>query len=392
MKIEKLCYFLSVAKHRNFTKAAKECHIAQPAISKQMLALEKELGFLLFERKNRRVDLTDAGVSFQQSVSCLIEEYEAAVERVRQYDEKSAQPLPQGVLTADGQEGGCGIEKLDYFVSAASHRNFTKAAKECGVAQSAISQQIASLEELLDRSLFRRHGRSVDLTPEGELFYHDARRLQLLYQQAVQKARSAARQLEEQQLTIGIPGLQSAAVLREKFSQWKKDFPTVEVKLQRYSPEYCRRELNQQLYDAILCYWVPQDEEKGYAYEELGRKPLRVFLSEKDTLTGQSGLSFQQILEQADKLYMSYDVWTQLNSMELLNGLEKEKIKCFHDADMLLPMGSINQAVVLTTDVPRDTAEDMKEYSLPENGPELREILLFRRQNRSRLLQNLCGE
>ena len=39
------------------------------------------------------------------------------------------------------------IEKLDYFVSAARHRNFTRAAQECGVAQSAISQQISSLEK-----------------------------------------------------------------------------------------------------------------------------------------------------------------------------------------------------------------------------------------------------
>ena len=35
------------------------------------------------------------------------------------------------------------IEKLDYFISAATNSSFTKAARECGVAQSAISQQIA---------------------------------------------------------------------------------------------------------------------------------------------------------------------------------------------------------------------------------------------------------
>lgn len=83
MKIEKLYYFLSVAKYQNFTKAAKECHIAQPAISKQMLSLEKELGFALFERKSRRVELTEAGREFYQSISCLIEEYEASIRRVQ---------------------------------------------------------------------------------------------------------------------------------------------------------------------------------------------------------------------------------------------------------------------------------------------------------------------
>ena len=53
MKIEKIGYFLSVAKHLNFTKAAQECHIAQPAISRQMSSLEEELGFALFDRSKQ---------------------------------------------------------------------------------------------------------------------------------------------------------------------------------------------------------------------------------------------------------------------------------------------------------------------------------------------------
>ena len=57
MKIEKIGYFLSVAKHLNFTKAAQECHIAQPAISRQMSSLEEELGFALFDRSSRKVRL-----------------------------------------------------------------------------------------------------------------------------------------------------------------------------------------------------------------------------------------------------------------------------------------------------------------------------------------------
>ena len=61
MKIEKLYYFLSVAKHLNFTRAAQECHIAQPAISEQISSLEKELGVQLFERGARSIRLTAAG-------------------------------------------------------------------------------------------------------------------------------------------------------------------------------------------------------------------------------------------------------------------------------------------------------------------------------------------
>ena len=62
------------------------------------------------------------------------------------------------------------IEKLDYFISAATNSSFTKAARECGVAQSAISQQIASLEKELECELFARSGRHVRLTGKGEYF------------------------------------------------------------------------------------------------------------------------------------------------------------------------------------------------------------------------------
>ena len=54
-------YFLSVAKHLNFTKAARECFVAQAAISQQIKQFEEELGFKLFERGGGSVKLTPAG-------------------------------------------------------------------------------------------------------------------------------------------------------------------------------------------------------------------------------------------------------------------------------------------------------------------------------------------
>ncbi len=88
MKIEKLYYFLSVAKHLNFTKAAQECHIAQPAISMQMNSLEEELGFLLFDRKSRKVKLTDAGDVFFQTISQFMKDYESSVDQLRGVQEE----------------------------------------------------------------------------------------------------------------------------------------------------------------------------------------------------------------------------------------------------------------------------------------------------------------
>jgi DNA-binding transcriptional LysR family regulator len=50
MDINQIKYFLSVAQHLNFTKAAQENFITQPAMSRQISELEKEIGFKLFVR------------------------------------------------------------------------------------------------------------------------------------------------------------------------------------------------------------------------------------------------------------------------------------------------------------------------------------------------------
>ena len=83
MKIEKLYYFLSVAKHLNFTRAAQECHIAQPAISEQISSLERELGVQLFERGARSIRLTAAGEVFYQNISRFVQNYEQSLREVR---------------------------------------------------------------------------------------------------------------------------------------------------------------------------------------------------------------------------------------------------------------------------------------------------------------------
>ena len=54
-------YFMAVATHSSFTKTSEELFVSQPAISKQIALMEKELGVKLFIRNNKRTELTEAG-------------------------------------------------------------------------------------------------------------------------------------------------------------------------------------------------------------------------------------------------------------------------------------------------------------------------------------------
>ena len=59
--LKQLKYFQSVVRLNSFSEAAEEKFISQSAISQQVQALERELGFRLLERKNRSFTLTPAG-------------------------------------------------------------------------------------------------------------------------------------------------------------------------------------------------------------------------------------------------------------------------------------------------------------------------------------------
>jgi LysR family hydrogen peroxide-inducible transcriptional activator len=84
MELHQLRYFLAVARTRNFSRAAEQCHVAQPSLSQQIKKLEEELDERLFERTKREVALTPAGEVFRGPAERALEEVEAAREKVRE--------------------------------------------------------------------------------------------------------------------------------------------------------------------------------------------------------------------------------------------------------------------------------------------------------------------
>ena len=72
----------AVARHRHFTRAAEELHVAQSALSHQIRQLEQELGTPLFERTSRRVTPTEAGQAMAARARRVLAEVDAARQEV----------------------------------------------------------------------------------------------------------------------------------------------------------------------------------------------------------------------------------------------------------------------------------------------------------------------
>ena len=85
MDLRDLAYVDAVARQANFTRAATELHVAQPALSVAIRRLESELGVRLFERTSRRVTLTDAGAAFLARAGRVTREVEALTQEMREY-------------------------------------------------------------------------------------------------------------------------------------------------------------------------------------------------------------------------------------------------------------------------------------------------------------------
>ena len=83
MDLRQFRYFSAVAETLNFTRAAEQLRVAQPALSRQIRNLEEELGVKLLERDSRRVTLTDEGRSFLEDIREILELVEAAEARVK---------------------------------------------------------------------------------------------------------------------------------------------------------------------------------------------------------------------------------------------------------------------------------------------------------------------
>ncbi len=143
MELHQLRYFLAIVKTGNFSRAAENCHVAQPSLSQQILKLESELGERLFERNRRQTVLTSAGMIFRQRAENIVREIQEVKREVR-----DATGAPRGEVHL------AALPTIAPYLLPKTLRGFGKRCPEI---------ELVVHEETTDRALLALANRELDL-------------------------------------------------------------------------------------------------------------------------------------------------------------------------------------------------------------------------------------
>lgn len=122
------------------------------------------------------------------------------------------------------------FRQMKYFVAVVECNSFTEAAEQCYISQSAISQQIRTLEQDLGVELLHRENRKFSLTPAGEYFYSQSKGI-LDEVEAVRRETIRIGQDEELQLRIGYLRCYSGQELHQAVAEFSRRYPEVSISI-----------------------------------------------------------------------------------------------------------------------------------------------------------------
>jgi DNA-binding transcriptional LysR family regulator len=158
MELRHLRYFVETAKELHFARAAEKLNVSQPALSRQILALENELGVELFSRSNKwKIELTQAGKLFLIEAQKILKDSSGAVN-----------------LARSAGQGGCGRLAIGAISAAIESKAFTMALHEMGETFPLLTIEVVDsssgdlLERVRQRDIDIAFLRSVPAFPADE--------------------------------------------------------------------------------------------------------------------------------------------------------------------------------------------------------------------------------
>ena len=144
------------------------------------------------------------------------------------------------------------FRRIEYFLSVAKHLNFTKAARECYVAQAAISQQIKQFEGGVGLQTLQPEGASVSLTPAGGVLCQTVLKAVLAQYNGGGEAGPVPGRGKKRDLRLGINGPYTQECIPDYLRRFRQLYPEAAITLQEGGRKEMLEALEEEKLDVIV--------------------------------------------------------------------------------------------------------------------------------------------
>lgn len=224
------------------------------------------------------------------------------------------------------------LKRIRCFIEVARLKNFSKAAKVLYLSQTAVSQQIASLEETMGVRLFDRDKKEVKLTIAGEAFLAEAKRLVRLYDNAILKTQAYAQGIDGV-IKLGFFSMLDRDVMSSVIADFHEKYPRTQISIVQCNYADMKNNILNNTIDLGFCLQLDSVElNQLKIYEQLPKlcvntkHPLasKSFIT-PDDIIGETIISYYKNTEQQE-IYKSYhnekNPGMEFNSSFLLENMD----------------------------------------------------------------------
>jgi DNA-binding transcriptional LysR family regulator len=230
------------------------------------------------------------------------------------------------------------IKGLQYFVTAAERLNFTVAAKECYITQTAMSLHIKKMEDELGFKLFIRDKHTTELTDAGRDFYMRSREIILSYESAVRHS-AGVDSGGIGVVDVILPSCIEGFVLMDSFRSFSERYPDVNVNVSVEPPGRhidCVRSGR-----ADICIGAPDDMELdgSFAVERLREDPVVVLCGKHHPLAGRETVTAGMVGRETAVVCGPKGIpnaFRTLRNSRLLSGLDSDMTLSVNNVDEML--------------------------------------------------------
>lgn len=181
------------------------------------------------------------------------------------------------------------IKQLEYFICVAELLNFTKAAEKLYISQTAISQQIKSLEDSLNVKLFIRNNRKVSLTPAGEAFYKKSKLIVNDVNEAINEAVKTASGYNGS-LKIGFTSGHSTFIIYNLVKRFLIKYPDIDITILDDNFGNLYEDLNNKNLDLVFSVDFNLKEIRNFRFLHLNSDYLYVIMNKDHPLSQRKSL------------------------------------------------------------------------------------------------------